>query len=268
MWRSTAITEADVFLLIPDPLLATVRRFEAVGFRAWPAAEAHFDGTWLIRLTPGNSARRLNSVNPLDARDISDFDARIARARTRFERAGRPLTFRMSPLSGERLSDHLDRLGWAALSPSVVMRLPLDDAAVTGAMDHIPLRDVGRFAAAAAAVRGASGLAEPGLAALLGAIEAEPGLFVLERDGTPLATVVCVHDGELAGLFEVATASGERGKGHARGLVLSALKWARLKGAREAWLQVEADNRAARRLYASLGFRDLYRYHYRQPVEP
>ena len=76
-----------------------------------------------------------------------------------------------------------------------------------------------------------------------------------------------MHDGDLAGLFEIATAAAERGKGHGRRLVLSALKWARLRGARQAWLQVEADNLAARRLYGTLGFTEVYRYHYRRPPE-
>ena len=57
------------------------------------------------------------------------------------------------------------------------------------------------------------------------------------------------------------------GKGHARRLVQSALKWARLRGARLAWLQVEADNRAGDRALPALGFDEIYRYHYRQPPE-
>ena len=56
-----------------------------------------------------------------------------------------------------------------------------------------------------------------------------------------------------------------RGRGFARRAVLSALKWAHSRGARLGWLQVEADNAAAIHLYASLGFSELYRYHYRQP---
>ena len=74
-----------------------------------------------------------------------------------------------------------------------------------------------------------------------------------------------MRDGDLAGLFEIATARGEQRKGHARRLVLSALKWARQHGARKAWLQVEADNETALALYRSLGFEEVYRYHYRQP---
>jgi ribosomal protein S18 acetylase RimI-like enzyme len=49
--------------------------------------------------------------------------------------------------------------------------------------------------------------------------------------------------------------------------VLSSLKWARLRGAREAWLQVEADNEPALGLYRSIGFSEIYRYHYRRPRE-
>ena len=54
--------------------------------------------------------------------------------------------------------------------------------------------------------------------------------------------------------------------GHARRLILSALKWARQRGACRAWLQVEADNAAALALYRSLGFAEAYGYHYRRPA--
>ncbi|MGO4830781.1 GNAT family N-acetyltransferase, partial [Rhizobiaceae sp. 2RAB30] len=105
----------------------------------------------------------------------------------------------------------------------------------------------------------------PGLSEVIGAIKAEVGLFVLEDESEPVSSLVCVHDAELAGLFEVATADDRRGKGFARRSILSALKWAKLRGARQAWLQVEADNAAGIGLYRSLGFAEVYRYHYRQP---
>ena len=67
--------------LIPE--LAQVRRYEAVGFRAWPAAAVHYDGTWVVRLTAGHPAKRLNSVNPLDPGDVVNIEERIARAARR-----------------------------------------------------------------------------------------------------------------------------------------------------------------------------------------
>ena len=65
-----------------------------------------------------------------------------------------------------------------------------------------------------------------------------------------MASAICVHHRDLAGLFEIATdARRTRARVMRRRLVLSALKWARQRGARCAWLQVEADNRAALALY-------------------
>jgi ribosomal protein S18 acetylase RimI-like enzyme len=249
----------------PANVLPIVRRYEAAGFRAWPAAAVHYDGTWVIRLTAGLSAKRLNSVNPLDPGDIKQIPERIGRASRRFEAYGRPLTFRVSPLSGTVIPAHLDAQGWSRFDESLVMRLPLADAPVEQAMDQLPLRDISRFVGAALKVHGADASLRPGLSEIIGSIQPEAGLFALERGDEPLATLICVHEGDLAGLFEIATDPAVRHQGHARQLILSALKWARLRGAREAWLQVGADNHPALALYRTLGFTEVYRYHYRRP---
>ena len=247
------------------PELPVVRRFEAAGFRAWPAASVQYDGTWAIRLNAGHPVKRLNSVNPLDPGDTGDLDGRVERARRRFEAYGRPLTFRLSPLSGVVIPGHLDKAGWSFFGDSAVMQMPLGGHGVEDAIHQIPLRDVGRFIHAAMRIKALDPTLRPGLSEIIGAIAPDTGLFVLEQKGEPVATTICVHDGDLAGLFEVATAETERGKGYGRRIVLSALKWALSRGARRAWLQVEADNGAALGLYSSLGFSEAYRYHYARP---
>jgi ribosomal protein S18 acetylase RimI-like enzyme len=247
--------------------LATVRRYEAAGFRAWPAASVHYDGTWLIRLTAGNPAKRLNSVNPLDPSDSGRLGDRIARAARRFEAYGRPLVFRMSPLSGTELAHYLDDQGWSRFEESLIMRMPLSGAAIDHALDQIPLKDVGRFINAAIRTEDLDPALRPGLSEIIGSIEPRTGLFVLEQDGEPVTTAICVQDNDIAGLFKIATAVEERGKGYGRRTILSALKWARSHGAREAWMQVDAENAVALSVYRSLGFTEAYRYHYRRPPE-
>ena len=249
----------------PHRSLPMVRRFEAAGFRAWPAASVQYDDTWAVRLTAGHPARRLNSINPLDPGDDANLTERIARAERRFASYGRPLTFRVSPLSGAAITAHLDREGWGRFSESIVMRAPLGERLVGDAIDRIPLQDVGRFISAAIAIGNVEPALRPGLSEVINAIEPQAGLFAHEPEGQPVSTAICVHDGDLAGLFEVATDPSQRGRGHARHTVLSALKWAFARGARIAWLQVEAGNEAALALYRSLGFTEAYRYHYRQP---
>ena len=249
----------------PASMLATVRRYEAAGFRAWPAAAVHYDGTWVVRLTAGHPAKRLNSVNPLDPGDIGQIAERIGRASRRFEAYGRPLTFRLSPLAGSVIPAYLDAEGWSTFDESLVMRLALASAPVEDAMDQIPLRDISRFVSASLKVHDSDASLRAGLSEIIGSIQPDVGMFALERGDEPLATLLCVHDGDLAGLFEIATDKAVRKQGLGRQLILSALKWARLRGAREAWLQVEADNQPALALYRGLGFTEVYRYHYRRP---
>jgi GNAT superfamily N-acetyltransferase len=245
--------------------LPVVRRFEAAGFRAWPASSVHYDGTWVIRLTAGHPAKRLNSINPLDPSDCDNLTERIARASCQFATYGRLTTFRMSPLGGAFITAYLDQEGWTRFSESIVMSIDLMSINLERVMSQIPMKDTARFVSAAMVVHDFEPSIRPGLSEIVSSIEPESGLFVHEEEDRPVASAICVHDGELAGLFEVATVSGERGKGHGRRVVLSALKWARLRGARIGWLQVEAENAAAIALYNSLGFRRVYDYHYRQP---
>ncbi|MDP3896593.1 MAG: GNAT family N-acetyltransferase, partial [Mesorhizobium sp.] len=145
------------------PDLPVVRRFEAAGFRAWPAASVHYDGTWVIRLTAGHPAKRLNSINPLDPGDCNDLEGRIARASRPFEAYGRPVTFRMSPLAGAAISSHLDDAGWTRFSESLVMSLALDELHLEEVISQIPLKDLARFIGAAMSVHDFEPTMRPGL---------------------------------------------------------------------------------------------------------
>jgi ribosomal protein S18 acetylase RimI-like enzyme len=72
-----------------------------------------------------------------------------------------------------------------------------------------------------------------------------------------------VVDGGLVGLYDIASAVPRQG--HGERLCRALLALAQAQGARQAYLQVGSDNAVAQRLYARLGFRFAYRYHYRSP---
>ncbi|OCW58304.1 GNAT family N-acetyltransferase [Hoeflea olei] len=249
----------------PLPNLAIVRRLEAVGFRAWPAASIQYDGSWQIRLTAGHPSKRLNSVNPLDPSDHDDIEIRIERAARRFDSYDRPLVFRQTPLAPKPLEAHLDAHGWRRFDETIVMTGRIDALDIDGGMDHLPLKDVGRYVDASIAVHGRDPALKPGLTEVLSAIRPPSGLFVLEEEATgPLSTALCVHDNDLAGLFELATRQDVRRAGYGRDVIRAALRWARHRGAQTAWLQVESANIPAVALYKGLGFGEVYRYAYRQ----
>lgn len=266
-----ATTGPDTDILAPEDrfdvqpaLLPVVRRLEAAGFRDWPASSSHYDGAWLIRLTASHPAKRLNSINPLDPSDHHQMERRVARATSRFAAYGRPAMFRISPLASPLIDAYLDKTGWTRLGESCVMHLNLAKLDLSGALIHIPMKDLNRFMSAALNVREFDASLRPGLTEIISSIKAETGLFVIEEGGAPVATAIVAHEGDLAGLFEVGSRNTARRKGLARAAILAALKWAKSRGARRAWLQVENDNTAAIGLYESIGFRRVYDYHYRQ----
>lgn len=71
-----------------------------------------------------------------------------------------------------------------------------------------------------------------------------------------------LEDGYL-GLFFIATAKKQRGKGYAGQLISAMLDWGKHNGARLAYIQVETDNKAGINLYNKLGFAEVYQYFYR-----
>jgi ribosomal protein S18 acetylase RimI-like enzyme len=252
----------------PSAFTPRVRQFEAAGFRAWPAASVTYDGAWMVRLTAGHPAKRLNSVNSLDPGDGADVAGRLERAGRLFRAYGRPLTIRVTPLTALSITAHCDRQGWARLGSSMIMEAPLARMPLAEAVDQIPLKDIARFVDAAIDSGSLLHADRAGLSEVIGAIEPAKGLFVREAGGSTVSSLVCVQESELAGVFEVATNPAMRRRGHAQKLILSALKWAQARGARSAWLQVEEANRAALSLYTQLGFRPVYAYHYRRAPEP
>ena len=72
-----------------------------------------------------------------------------------------------------------------------------------------------------------------------------------------------VLENNYLGLFFIATAKKQRGKGYARQLICALLDWGKHNGATQAYIQVETENQAGINLYNKLGFAEIYQYFYR-----
>lgn len=243
--------------------LPAVRRLEAAGFRAWPAAVIEYDGSWQKRLTPGHPTKRPNCIVPLDPGDTRDLGDRMERITAWYAAAGVEPVVKETPLCPAPLLEWLRTHGWRAEAESSVQTVSLADYGQHAGLDMIPSHDVHRFVEACLAIEGTGRTPPEAMSRLFGAIEPEAGMFILgEANMQPQAVALCVHDGDLAGLQQVAVAIDERRKGLGEQITVSALKWARLRGATQGWLQVETANTAALKLYAKLGFSEVYRYRY------
>jgi ribosomal protein S18 acetylase RimI-like enzyme len=243
--------------------LPLVRRLEAVGFRAWPAASVQYDGSWQVRLTAGHPSKRLNSVVPLDPSDHRDIEIRLEKVRRKFEAYGRPLTVRETPLAPPVLIDLLREQQWIRFDETIVMTCDLASLELPDTLDHLPSHDVGRFVDANLTVDKAEPGLKPALAEIISGIKPPSGFFVIEDVAAgPVATVLCVQDNDLAGIVSLAVIEEQRRRGLGVEILAAALRWARMRSARTAWLQVTADNAPALALYGRFGFREAYRYSY------
>ncbi|MGI9494405.1 MAG: GNAT family N-acetyltransferase [Geminicoccaceae bacterium] len=243
----------------------TVARLERSMLTSWPALSTSFDGDWVIRLAKGVT-NRSNSVTCL-GNEAEDLEARIDRIEAVFERWSLPPTFRISPLASPTLTDALDRRRWRRFDESIVMTadLPLHsewktensfETEIAEAPDHAWLDTCCR-------IEGTRTTDAATLSRMFECLIPRAGYGRILKDDEIAALAMVVVDHELVGLFEVMTAKKRRRQGFSRALVSDLFRFGEEQGAMKGWLAVAAENEPAVNLYRSLGFSEVYRYHYR-----
>ncbi len=245
-------------------------RIEDAGLNASaPPQQRWLDG-WLLRFNPGKAkrARCVNAVAPGRLPLAQKLDLAAAA----YAEAGLPLWVRITPFSQPPALDaELAARGFARIDDTRVMwrREPLRaDAVHASSPPPAGLRwlalDAEAYADAVGELRGS-----PPAQRLAHALRVRHapvpyrGYALLDAAGRVQACGQFAREGELVGLYDVFTAPAARGQGLAAWLCEHLLSLSALEGARLAYLQVEGDNHAARRIYARLGFADAYAYHYR-----
>ncbi len=93
-----------------------------------------------------------------------------------------------------------------------------------------------------------------GLASVLRATSVTRFRLVGSADGTPDGYAVSGIAADCGYLQRIAVVPGRRRHGLARSLVVDSLRWMRRRRVREAWVNTQVGNRAARRLYRATGF--------------
>ena len=254
----------------PAFAIELLSRIEDAGINASaPREQLWLDG-WLVRLSPGK-AKRARCVQAVAAGRLA-LDERLRRCLDLYAGAGLQPYFRITPFSQPGgLDEILAERGMARIDDTRVMVASLD--AATRALEtesrvfpEPTFRAVAgeAFAEWVGRQRGSSPEAR---AAHAERIRHSPvpyrGLSIDDVSGETLAGGQVVVEGDLAGLYDVHCVEAARGRGLARSLCRRLLQFAATDGARVAYLQVDAGNEPALRVYRRLGFVDAYAYHYR-----
>jgi len=261
-----ASPSAARFLADHDPTFLSSAEDAGLNASA-PPQQRWMDG-WLVRTCPGKAqrARCINAV-ATGRRPVPD---KLAECAGLYRSLRLPLLIRITPFTQPASLDaELAQSGYAFHEDTRVMVRPalaaaeLDSPPQPAGTEWAELSP-GAFAEVIGAMRGSSTEAKHAHAERLKSSPVPYRGFVVTRDGIPVACGQIATEGDLVGLYDIATDPNRQRQGLATWLCQRLLTVAISEhGARSAYLQVGAGNEPARRIYARLGFTDGYSYHYR-----
>jgi ribosomal protein S18 acetylase RimI-like enzyme len=247
-------------------------RIEEAGVNASAPREQLWIDGWLLRFSPGKAkrARCVQAVAP----GRLPLEARLDRCLALYARHALRPYVRITPFSQPPgLDAFLAEQGMERIDDTRVMVAALPEASDTIASDagvdaewRFEPAASGHFAEWVGAQRGSPKAERIAHAERLrNAPVQHHAVLVTDAKGETIAGGQVALEDDLAGLYDIFTAAAARKQGLALKLCRHLLAHARREGARVAYLQVEAQNEPARRVYRRLGFEDAYSYHYRSP---
>jgi ribosomal protein S18 acetylase RimI-like enzyme len=229
-------------------------------------------GGWLVRAWPAAPFRRANSVLPIRG-DGGAIEERIALVEAFYRRRALPVRFQVGPVVAPAdLDRRLAARGYEVEAASQLHTAAARD--VISATAREPRFDVSLVedpdASWVAAHAGAQGEERERRRR----IEAYGEMMIRVRPRCAVATAsvrgagvagigFAVLERGWAGIFGMGTHPRARRTGVATALLNALARHALDRGAGSLYLQVEAENEPALRLYSAAGFGELYGYHYR-----
>ena len=235
-----------------------------------PPQQRWLDG-WILRYSPGK-ARRARCVNAVAAGRLP-LAQKLELTGALFREAGLPMVLRITPFTlPPTLDEDLATLGWPKLDVTRVLVLPrLSNTEPTALVPgtHWARRDAAEYAEEVGKLRGSPEAHRLAHAQRLTHSPVPYCGYAIRRDSDELV-LACgqyAREGDLVGFYDVYTRESDRRLGLARRLCERLLSLAAIEGAEAAYLQVEAGNDPALRVYQRLGFVGGYSYHYREAPE-
>ena len=265
--------------------LQNIRYIEELSLNAWPSHMVELYDGWLIRFSH-NYTYRTNCVEQVGAGEIP-VSEKILYCEKIYRDFGTPCHFKINPLVPAAFDRQLQERGYEIRHVTEVMtadmaklslmkpssseydfenRLGLPSCVHYGPDVSVMLRSVITDEWISGVLH-LNGTCEPVLRRIVPSMyKAIPKRTIaasVEIDGRMVASGLGICDREYVGLYAIYVSPGTRRRHYARAVCSTILREAKALGTRRSYLQVVQGNIAAKSLYNSLGYDDLYTYWFR-----
>ena len=244
-------------------------RIEEAGLNALQTAQQLFYDGWLLRVSPGK-AKRARSVNPHFGSSLP-LAAKIDHCERVYRERALPVLFRITPFAKpEQLDAALDERGYVEFDKTLVQIRSLAEIPRPALRTDVVLATppITEFVEAVGELRGSTARERAAHLERLSCMPLAMNAIVAHIDGCVVAAGQAAIDGDLAGIFDMMTATAWRGRGLATQIAEALLAWTGQQRATHAFLQVNDDNAPALAVYRKLGFTTAYTYHYHYRAPP
>ncbi len=242
-----------------------IKKIEELSFESWPALHTMLYDGWVLRFANGFT-KRSNSVNPLYFSTLY-LHEKIQYCERVYEKRGLETVFKMTPSPyPENLDEILECKGYLFDSETSVQVLKLEDLDIPPrreAMLHMHLSQ--EWLSHFCRLTDIPGKHQATLKKVLYNITPKACFASLREKGENhvISCGLGVLQDKYFGLYNVVTDENLRNRGYGRQLVLNLLNRAKNKRVETVYLHVMVNNKPALKLYAGLGFKEVYRYWYR-----
>lgn len=236
---------------------------EELSLNQWPALSTMLYDGWVLRLADG-CTKRSNSVSPIYGSTL-DVDQKIRHCEDIYAANQLPAIFKITPFVHPiHLDTVLEQMGYALIDTTSIQTMKLDKLAepriqTIKIVEHVDPEWLEQYAR----LDQASTHKLNTMKRMLSNINTQKGFILLYQDGQAVACGLGVIERGFIGLYDIVTDAEYRNQGIGEQLILNLLKWGRANGATNSCLAVVANNAPAQRLYAKVGFSEVYKYWYR-----
>ena len=245
-----------------------IRLVDELAANAWAAHTNQIVDGWRLRWNDGVTGR----ANSVWAGSLGDdritLEDRIKIAEEFYQRLRAPPKFHICPATQPaHLDSILESLGYVIITPTDVQIAPvaavLELSALNYEVNIFENFSETWFEAFCQLSEQTNARAINARRGIFQHIAPRAGYALLKIDDQNAAVGLGVVERGWIGLFGIDTGVAFRKQGAATAIIGALMKWGQTFGAVQTYLQVVPQNTAAMTLYAKLGFKKLYQYHYR-----